>query len=279
MSFLSSILPAVGAIAGSFFGPAGTAVGGALGSAIGGSMSSSDAADAQTQAGQNAINAQLEMYGRTRQDLMPWINSGGVANPLLMQLLGIGGTSQNPTFNPNAMLVRPFGMSDFQADPSYAFRQREMQNALVNKATALGGVDSGATRKALMERSGDLASQEYGNAYNRWNQNMKSIYDRISGISDTGANAAARMGGIGSNTANQVGDFWTQIGNAQSAGITQAQNSANNAISSSLPWLMRANTADPFAGYGGFGGAVQNVLTGGYTSPAYADTLGAGWVW
>ena len=52
-------------------------------------------------------------------------------------------------------------------DPGYQFRQDEARKALEGSAAARGALLSGGNLKALQSRSQDLASQEYGQAWNR----------------------------------------------------------------------------------------------------------------
>lgn len=52
-------------------------------------------------------------------------------------------------------------------DPSIAFQQKAMSDAVQQSAAAQGGLMSGATLKALQENAAGLASQDYGNAFNR----------------------------------------------------------------------------------------------------------------
>ena len=59
---------------------------------------------------------------------------------------------------------------NFQADPGYGFRLSEGMKALERSAAARGGLMSGGTGKALQRYGQDLASQEYGNAFQRFQQ-------------------------------------------------------------------------------------------------------------
>lgn len=272
MSFLSSILPAIGAIGGSFFGPVGTAIGGSLGAGIGGSISSNDAAGQQQQGAQNAINTQLQMFQQNQQNLAPWLQSGQTGNAELMRLLGIGGNAQNPTFDPNAMLVRPFGMSDFQADPGYQFRLQQGLGAIENTASARGGIAGGNALKSLTDYAQGLASTEYNNAYNRYNQNINNIYGRLSGLSNTGANVAGQVAGLGANTASNVSSLQNQIGATNAAGVLGGQNALSSGIGGGINNWLLANAMQQ--GNGGFGGGLLNSLSafqpGGFSDPQAA---------
>lgn len=66
------------------------------------------------------------------------------------------------------------GMSaaEFEVDPSYDFRKQQGMDGLQSSAAASGGLLSGAALKALTGYNSNLASQEYGNAWQR-NQAQK----------------------------------------------------------------------------------------------------------
>jgi hypothetical protein len=59
---------------------------------------------------------------------------------------------------------------NFEADPGYGFRLSEGLKALERSAAARGGLMSGGAGKALQRYGQDLASQEYGNAFQRFQQ-------------------------------------------------------------------------------------------------------------
>jgi hypothetical protein len=63
-------------------------------------------------------------------------------------------------------------------DPGAAFRQSEARKALEGSAAARGDLLSGGTLQALQARSQDLASQEYGNAWERMMRKNTEQYGR-----------------------------------------------------------------------------------------------------
>mgnify|MGYP001614724562 CR=1 FL=1 len=69
----------------------------------------------------------------------------------------------------------------FKADPGYDFRAREMQRAIENAASARGLLATGGTLQDLMTARGSLASQEFGNVWNRqfggWQANRGAAAD------------------------------------------------------------------------------------------------------
>jgi len=56
---------------------------------------------------------------------------------------------------------------DMDRDPGVQFRQQEQERAINRNMAGMGKILSGNRLEELMSRSGDLASQEYGAAYNR----------------------------------------------------------------------------------------------------------------
>ena len=76
----------------------GGAIGGALGSAIAGNNATSNAVDAQVGAGQQAADANWQMYVQSRQDNLPWIRGGYVG------LSRLTGMTPEQLANPNAPL-------------------------------------------------------------------------------------------------------------------------------------------------------------------------------
>lgn len=87
------------------------------------------------------------------------------------------------------MGVAPAELGDFDGtlnvasflDPAVDYRQKQAADAISQSAANAGGMfsGSGATAKALQDRSQDIASDEWGKAYNRADSAMKSKYSRF----------------------------------------------------------------------------------------------------
>lgn len=181
---------------------------------------SSKANKAQAQSAREANNTQLEaqrdaqefqqkQLDQSRADQEPWRQAGVNALGQLTQRTAPGGD-----------LMRNFAMSDFQADPGYAFRQAEGQKAITNSAAARGGLLSGAAAKAIAGFSQNLASAEVGNAHNRFTTNQTNQFNRLASVANVGQTAANQ------NSNNAIG-FGNNVGNAL---MNTAGNIANNQI-------------------------------------------------
>lgn len=180
--------------------------------ALTGKKATQSAIDAQAAATRDANATQKYMYDTTRGDLAPWREAGGRA---LSDLTG------------NADFQRYFTMADYQADPGYAFRMAEGQKAIERSAAARGGLNSTATLKNLARFNQNLASEEYQNAYNRFNADRDRRFGRLSSIAGIGQTATGQLVNAGQNYGNNVSQNQIGMGNAvASANIAQANRNA-----------------------------------------------------
>ena len=165
------------------------AVAGPLIGGLFGMNASENASNAQIQSGQNAIDFQRQMFEQNRADMQPWRTAG--VNAL---------NYMTPGLAPGGEFNRNFTMDDFQADPGYDFRQSEALRRWQNLQSARGGGMGGATDpstaagRSFSRYNQDLASQEYGNAFNRWTSQNTGRYNRLAGVAGTGQTAANQIG-------------------------------------------------------------------------------------
>jgi len=195
-------------------------VGDAIGSITGAkkqAKAAQQAANTQAAAADRASQVQWDMYDKTRADLMPYADAGRTA---LSQLMGEMG--------PDGYFNQTYTGQDIYSDPSYQFRLQQGQDAIQSSAAAKGGLLSGATLKALQGYGQDMASQEYQNAYNRFNADQTNQYNRLSNLVGVGQNAAAQQGNYGAQTAQAVANNTMAGANAQAAGQIAAGNSTAN---------------------------------------------------
>lgn len=166
-----------------------------------------NAADTQAAATDRASQIQQQMYDQTRQDLSPYTNAGTTALSQLMGQMGEGGY-----FN------QTYSGQDTYDDPSYKFRLQQGLDSVQSGAAGQGGLLSGATQKALSDYGQQSASQEYQNAYNRFNADQTNQYNRLANLVGVGQNAAAMTGNAGTQTAQAVANNTMSGANAQAAG-------------------------------------------------------------
>ena len=245
---------------------------GSIGGALISSGASRSATNKQIEASREALAAQERADERRIALQEPFRQGGMAAQNRLFTLLGLNPNAGQPavsgggarqyqtpygTFNlpaggygggapatnaqgivvdPNSpdfgKYARDFGMQDFQQDPGYAFRLSEGQKAIDRSAAARGGLQSGSALKAAARFGQEMGSQEYQNAFSRYQTNRSNQLNPLFGLMNTGIGAANNLTDI----AGQQGQNRANALNAQGYyGAVNAANSGNiwgNAIGS-----------------------------------------------
>jgi hypothetical protein len=230
-----SLWGAIGSIAGSYFGPAGSAIGGAIGNAIDGSNAQNKAASQQQAATDAALGEQKRQFDLTRSDYAPWREAGGRA-------LGQLETDIN----------KPVTAADVMSDPGYQFGLQQGQQAIDRKIAAGGGRVSGAAIKAAARYGTDYGSTKYGEAYSRKQDRL----NRLAALAGIGQTAVSGSAQAGQNYGNQFSNLTTAQGNANAAATLGRANTWGNAANQ-IAALYGRN-----AGGGGYGaGGSQGYFT------------------
>lgn len=177
------------------------------------------AAAVQSQSSDKALALQEKLYNQQVGLQEPYRQAGLTGQNRLMELLGLGGNTGAANYGQYA---QNFGMSDFQADPGYAFRLSQGQKALDQQAAARGGLISGNALKAATGYGQDMASQEYQNAYNRYQQNRTNQLQPLGNLMASGQAAASNQGAAAGSYGANAGNLITGAGNAIAGGITGA---------------------------------------------------------
>lgn len=139
-----------------------------------------------------------------------------------------------------------------QMDPGYQFRLSEGLKALDRQAAARGGLISGGALKAAQRYGQDVASQEFGSAYNR-----------LANLANLGPQSAGVMSNLGQNYASNAGNIMMNQGNV----------AANAALARGSAYGQTLNQLGYLAGryYGQPQGASQ---TGPLSMPGYDGMYG-----
>jgi hypothetical protein len=171
--------------------------------------------------------------------------------------------SKDPAFG---SLMRDFSMADYEADPGYAFRQSEGLQALERSAAARGGLLSGRAAKDTMRYSQGLASQEYGNAYNRFQINRSNKINPLQALMGSGQTATGQQQQASQNYASNAGNNIIGAGNARASGIVGGANAVNSGISTGWNMYQGNRLIDAFESRsrGGGGGDSWRTTGNGY---------------
>ena len=212
-----------------------------LASAFMGSRAATNAAETQAQSAREARQLARDIFNEQKALQEPYRAAGITAQNQLLNLLGLSGNTAAAEYG---KFARPFGMSDFQADPGYAFRLSEGMKALEASRAAKGGLLSGATGKALQRYGQEMGSQEYGNAFNRFQIERSNRLQPLSGLMTLGQAAAANQGAAAGAFGQTAGNLTTDIGAAQAAGGIGSANAITNAMNQLARYSAGQNLAN-----------------------------------
>jgi hypothetical protein len=210
-----------------------------------GLLGSRQASRAQVSAANRAADTQREMLERQIELQEPFRQGGMTAQNRLMELLGIGGEEGAPGYG---RFARDFGMSDFQADPGYGFRMSEGMKALERSAAARGGLLSGATLRGVQRFGQDLASQEYQNAFNRYQVNRAGQLNPLQSLMGAGQTGANVLSGAMGQAGQGIAAAQQGAGAARASGYVGGVNALTGALSSAVPNYMMYNFMNPSGG-------------------------------
>lgn len=165
--------------------------------------------------GRNAISDQLTGAGNIDSATRYQEGAAGQAKYDLGQIWNQQQQMAQPYMNAGTTALSSLASGDFmknwQADPSYQFRMNEGLKAIQGSAAARGLNNSGATLKALTNYGQNLASQEYGNIYNRES-------GRLTNLASIGAGTTGNVMNAGGQYGQNLANITTGLGNAQAAG-------------------------------------------------------------
>lgn len=182
--------------------------GAVVGSALIGSKASGKAAETQAAAAEQGTQAQERMFAEQNRLQEPFRQGGMAAQNRLLTYFGLPGGAEGADFG---RYTKDFGMSDFTADPGYNFRLAEGLKSLDRQAAARGGLISGGALKAAQRYGQEMGSQEYQNAYNRFQTNRANQLQPLQSLM-----------GAGQTAANTLTSAAGQMGQTQAAGLANA---------------------------------------------------------
>jgi hypothetical protein len=149
-------------------------------------------------------------------------------------------------------LTKQFGQEDFQAniDPSYNFRLQQGNLATTNLANQAGGLIGGNALQGLTNYGQNLASTEYGNAFNRFQTQRTGIYNTLASIAGIGQTAQNQTSQLAQNVAGNIGQATIGAGNAIAGGQVGYANALSGGLQGGanaymLPSLLGSRGAPP----------------------------------
>ena len=220
-----------------------------------GASSARSAAGTQAAAADRAAELQREQFERQVGLQAPFREAGVRALPELE----------------TASRYTPFGMKQFTADPGYRFRLAEGQKALDRQAAARGGLISGGALKAASRYGQEMGSQEYTNAFNRYQTERQARLNPLQSLAGMAQTSVGQLGQAGQAMATGVGEAGGQAAQARASGYMGGANALSQGLNQYLSYSQgqERNALLSRAIGGGGGGMAYTAEPGFSNTPSY----------
>lgn len=182
----------------------------------------------QQTAGTNAIGAEQSALADVKTQMSPYTKAGAGATYSLADLYGLP-TPSNPN---GGQPLSDSSLAAFRNSPDYEFARQEGEKAVQQSAAAKGGLLTGGTEKDLTTFGQGLASQQFGNYFNRLLQLSQMGQSAAGTVSSADVNTGADIAGIYQNTGRGVATTQLAAGDAQARGTLGAAGARATGITS-----------------------------------------------
>ncbi|MGP4715269.1 hypothetical protein ACTXGL_01340 [Psychrobacter sp. T6-6] len=191
---------------------------------ITGKSAAKDASKAQQQATEKGMAEQRRQFDIMQQLMQPYVDQGSGALQGQNDLLGLNGFGSQQS-----------AIGNIENSPFFKSQYQQAENALLQNASATGGLRGGNTQEALADNRSNML-------YNNVQQQLQNL----SGVAANGQSAAAGLGGQGLQFGNNMAQGYADIGQAK-AGYQLAKGQINSGL---LGFGLNAGASA--LGFGGF---------------------------
>jgi len=154
----------------------------------------------QTAAADAAIAEQRYQFDEMRRLLEPYTEAGPPALEAQQGLIGLRGTAEQQR-----------AISDIEASPLLQALTRQGEEAILQRASATGGLRGGNVQGALAQFRPAMLQEA-----------IDTQFQRLGGLTELGQRSAAGVGAQGIATGQAIGGYLTQRGAAQAGGTLAA---------------------------------------------------------
>lgn len=183
-------------------------IGGSVVSGVVQSKAQKSAASAQSESAQAGIDEQRRQFDAVRELLAPFVTGGTSAFGQQMALSGAGGDE-----------AQRAAIQAIEQGPEFAAMSRQGENAILQQASATGGLRGGNVQGALAQFRPQVLSSL-----------IEQQYGRLGGLASAGQNAAAGVGTAGMQTGNNISNLLQQQGAAQAGGMLASGQTWGNVL-------------------------------------------------
>lgn len=193
------------------------------------------AAGLQSQFAQQGIDEQRKQFAEYMRLMAPYLQAGSGAIGEMQNISGAAGQAAQEN-----------AIRSIESSPMLQAQIRQGEQALLQRASATGGLRGGNLQGALAQYRPQMLQQEINNRF-----------ARLGGLAQAGLGSAQGLGGAGQSMAGNVGNLLGQMGSAQAGGI-MAKGLVPRQTFGDL-----AQIASLVAAMSGFGGSSGGGMSGG----------------
>lgn len=239
-------------------------VGGIMGSRAQ-KKAASSAAGAQIQAAEMSIEEQRRQFEETQRLMQPFLEAGYGALEGLAPFREAGATAfqqQQDLLGINGAAAQQAAIRQLETSPMYTEQVRAGEEALLQQASATGGLRGGNVQGALAQFRPAMLAQEIERQYGRLGGLAGAGLGIESDLYTMGQAAAGKQAAQGANMATNIGNLLTQQGQAQAGSALAAGQARANLYNIPSQALGMAYGLGMFGG----GGTPAPITTG---TPVY----------
>lgn len=208
-----------------------------VGSLIGGGKAkkaSKKAEAAQLEYLNKALAEQTRQFDLTRSDYAPYLATGLSGLGDLGDLIGVNGTD-----------AQQAGLLSIQNSPALASIIRNGEDAILQNASATGGLRGGNIQRGLADFRSDAFADQ-----------LNQQISRLAGLAGLGQGATDSVSAFGANKADNVSSLFGAMGSAKANQIL-ARGGINNQL-----WNNAGSFLDNVANGGGIGSKITSIFKG-----------------
>jgi hypothetical protein len=267
------LLSTLGGIAGNFLFPGiGGVIGAGLGGAIEGRESVGEASQVQQQAAQGGIEEQRRQFDEVTKLLSPFTKAGEAALGGLQPYAQAGAPAlgqQQALLGLQGPQAQQQAIAALQASPQFQALQQQGENAILQNASATGGLRGGNVQAALAQFRPQILSSLIDQQYNRLGglSSMGQLTNQ--NIASMGQASGARQAAAGQQTAANISNLMGTQGAAQAGGILGQQSALSGGINQAFGAIQGAG------GFGNLFGGRSGFQGGGQVNPISGEFMGS----
>ena len=160
------------------------------------SRAAGKAAGQQAQAAEAGIEEQRRQFDRLQELLKPYVEAGTPALQAQQALLGLGGAE-----------AQQQAIAELEGSPMFQALARQGEEAMLQQASATGGLRGGNLQAALAQFRPQMLAQA-----------IEDQYSKLGGMTALGQQSAAGVGTAGMQSAGQIAGLLGQQGAARAGG-------------------------------------------------------------